>query len=84
MSRPANQAEPLARRAVELSLGTLGERHPVTATAMLEHATLLHRVRRKNLTGDVEKRPKPGTRHFQQLSTGYTVSLHDLTGTARP
>jgi hypothetical protein len=76
MSGHANQAEPLARRAVELSVKVFGEEHPATATAMLEQATALRRLRRKGLARDLEKRAKACLRNNSTTNlAGYTVSL---------
>lgn len=79
MGGRANQAEPVARRAVELSLKVFGEGHPVTATAMLEQATALRRLRRKGEARNLEKRAKASLRNNSTRNpSGYTVSLRDL------
>jgi tetratricopeptide (TPR) repeat protein len=81
MSGHANRAEPLARRGVELSIRFFGEEHPVTATAMLEQATALRRLRRKGPAHDLEKRAKACLRNNTTTNlSGYTVSLRDLAG----
>lgn len=83
MSGHANEAEPVARRAVELSVSILGEGHPVTATAMLEQATALRRLRRKRPARDLEKRAKACLRNSSTTNlSGYIVSLRDLAGAA--
>jgi len=85
MSGHPNEAEPVARRAVELSVKVLGERHPVTATAMLEQATALRRLRRKGPARDLEKRAAACLRNSSTRNlTGYTVSLRDLGAPAKP
>lgn len=81
MSGDPNQAEPVARRAVDLSLKVFGEGHPVTATAMLEQATALRRLRRKGEARNLEKRAKAWLRNNSTRNpSGYTVSLRDLAG----
>lgn len=81
MSGHANRAEPVARRAVELSLTTFGEGHPVTAIAALEQATALRRLGRKQLAHDLEKRAKAGLRSsWNSNLSGYTVDVRDITG----
>ncbi len=81
MSGHADQAEPAARRAVELSVKILGKGHPVTATAMLEQASALRRLRRKGPARDLEKRAKAYLRNNSTTNlSGYTVSLRDLGG----
>jgi Tfp pilus assembly protein PilF len=77
----ADQAEPAARRAVELSLKTFGEGHPATAAAMLEHASSLRRLRRKEEARDLEKRARTWLKgNADRNLAGYTVSLRDLAG----
>lgn len=79
ISGHANQAEPVARRAVELSIKVFGEEHPITATAMLEQATALRRLRRKGPARDLEKRARASLRNSSMRNLGaYTVSLRDL------
>ena len=72
MTGHANEAEAVARRAVELSVKAFGEGHLVTATAMLVQATALRRLGRKGLARNLEKRQglpakqfhdKPGRLH---------------------
>lgn len=75
----ANQAEPVAERAVALSLKTFGEEHPVTATAMLHQATSLRLLGRKKLARDLEKRAKAALRDNSTRNlAGFTVGLRDL------
>jgi tetratricopeptide (TPR) repeat protein len=75
----ASLAEPLARRAVALSVKVLGEGHPVTATAMLEQAAALRRLGKKGLARNLEKHARAGLRASSPINTsGYTVSLRDL------
>jgi tetratricopeptide (TPR) repeat protein len=72
-------AEPLARRAVELSTRIFGEAHQVTATAMLEQATALRRLGRKEPARNLEKRAKAGLRTSPAINTsGYTVDVNEL------
>ncbi len=81
MTGHANEAEAVARRAVDLSVKAFGEPHPVTATAMLVQATALRRLRRKGLASDLEKRAKACLRNNSTTNlAGYTVSLRDLAG----
>jgi len=81
MSGHSNQAEPVARRAVELSVRIFGEGHPVTATAMLEQATALRRLGRKRPARNLEKRAKACLRNNSTTNlSGYTVTLRDLAG----
>jgi hypothetical protein len=75
----ASLAEPLARRAVELSSKIFGEVHPVTAAAMLGQAAALRRLGQKGFARKLEKRARAGLRVSSPINTaGYTVSLHDL------
>lgn len=79
MNGHPNQAEPVARRAVELSVKVFGEEHPVTATAMLEQATALRLLRCKGAARDLEKRAKTCLRKSSRTNlTTYTVTLRDL------
>ncbi len=81
MAGHANEAEAVARRAVDLSVKVFGEAHPVTATAMLVQATALRRLRRKGLARDLEKRARACLRNNSTTNlAGYTVSLRDLAG----
>lgn len=81
MSGDPIQAEPVARRAVELSLKVFGEGHPVTATVMLEQATALRALRRKGEARNLEKRAKAYLRTNSTTDlAGYTVSVRDLAG----
>jgi tetratricopeptide (TPR) repeat protein len=81
MSGDPIQAEPVARRAVDLSLKVFGEGHPVTATAILEQATALRGLGRKGQARDLEKRAKAWLRNNSKRNlSGYTVSLRDLAG----
>lgn len=83
MSDHPNEAETVARRAVELSVKIFGEGHPVTATAMLEKATALRSLRHEKLARDLERRAKAGLRNnFLTNRNGHTVSLGELTGAA--
>ena len=66
MSGHPNEAEPVARRAVELSVKVLGERHPVTATAMLEQATALRRLRRKGPARSGKTRRRLPAKQFHE------------------
>ena len=80
MAGHANEAEVIARRAVELSKA-FGKTQPVTATAMLVRATALRRLGRKRLARDLEKRAKAYLRNNPTTNlSGYTVSLRDLAG----
>jgi tetratricopeptide (TPR) repeat protein len=80
VSGHANEAEALARRAVELSVKIYGEGHPVTATAMLEQATALRSLRHKKLARDLEKRAKAWLRsNANENLAGYTVDVRSLT-----
>jgi tetratricopeptide (TPR) repeat protein len=73
------QAEPLARRAAELSVRIFGEGHPVAAAAMLEEATALRHLGRKGLARPLEKRAKACLRINSAVNlTGYTVNMGDL------
>jgi hypothetical protein len=79
MSGHANEAEALARRAVELATKIFPEGHPVTAIAMLEEATELRSLRYKKPAHDLEKRAKAWLRNNStQNLAGYTVSSRDL------
>ena len=79
MSGDPNQAEPVARRAVELSVKVFGEGHPLTATAMLQQATALRRLGRKGVARDLEKRAKAWLRNNSRKNpTGYTVDVREL------
>lgn len=79
MGGHANRAEPVARRAVELSVRMFGEGNRVSATAMLEQATALRRLRRKGAARDLEKRAKAWLRNNSTMNlAGYTISLRDL------
>lgn len=81
MSGHGNEAEALARRAVELAIKIFPEGHPVTATAMLEQATALRRLGHKGAARDLEKRAKAWLRNNSSRNlTGYTVNLRDLAG----
>jgi Tfp pilus assembly protein PilF len=81
MRRHADQAEPVARRAVELSVKVFGEGHAVTATAMLEQASALARLGRKGPARDLKNRAKAFRRNNSTTNlAGYTVSLRDLAG----
>lgn len=81
MTGHANEAEALARRAVELSVKLFGEGRPVTATAMLVQAIALRRLGRKRLARDLEKRAKACLRNNSTANlAGYTLSLRDLAG----
>jgi tetratricopeptide (TPR) repeat protein len=81
MNGHAERAEPAARRAVELSLTTFGEGHPVTAIATLEQATALRRLGRKQLAHDLEKRAKAWLRsNANRNLVGHTVDVRDLAG----
>jgi tetratricopeptide (TPR) repeat protein len=72
-------AEPLARRAVELSTRLFGEKHRITATAMLEQAAALRRIGQKDMAGDLEKRAKAGLRtNSARNTTGYTINVNEL------
>jgi tetratricopeptide (TPR) repeat protein len=72
-------ADPFARRGVELSLKILGERHTVTAIAMLEEAMALRGLRRKKPARELEKRAKAGLQTNSTIKTaGYTVSMAQL------
>ena len=75
----ANEAEVLARRAVELSAKFAGEGHPQTATAMLEQAAALRRLHRKDSARHLEKRAKAGLQRNSTINlSGYTIGLRDL------
>lgn len=74
-----NVAEPFARRGLELSVKILGERHTVTATAMLEEAMALRGLGRKKPARELEKRAKAGLQTNSTINTaGYTVSVAQL------
>jgi hypothetical protein len=60
MSGHANEAEALARRAVELATKIFPEGHPVTAIAILEQATALRSLRYKKPSHDLENAPRHG------------------------
>jgi tetratricopeptide (TPR) repeat protein len=84
LSGYSNQAEPVARRAVELSMKVFGEAYPVTAGAMLEHAAALRRLRCKGPARDLEKRARTSLRNSSMKNLGaYTVSLRDLADAIR-
>jgi tetratricopeptide (TPR) repeat protein len=79
MTGHANEAEALARRAVELSSRAFGEGHVVTANAMLEQASALRHLRRKRLARDLEKRAKAYLQtNSANRSAGFSVSVRDL------
>lgn len=79
MTGHANEAEALARRAVELSSKALGEAHMVTANAMMEQASALRHLRRKRLARDLEKRAKAYLQtNSANTSAGFSVSVRDL------
>jgi len=75
----ADEAEALARRAVDISTKAFGEAHVVTANAMREQAIALRRLRRKRLARDLEKRAKA---YLQANSANtparFSVSVRDL------
>jgi tetratricopeptide (TPR) repeat protein len=71
-------AEPLARRAVELSTRFFGEAHRATATAMLEQAAALRRLGRKEVASDLEKRAKAALRTNSGRNATYTVDVNEL------
>lgn len=85
MTGHANEAEALARRAVELSSKTFGKAHVVTANAMLEEASALRRLRRKRLARDLEKQAKAYLQSNSAItSAGFSVSVRDLGATTNP
>jgi tetratricopeptide (TPR) repeat protein len=75
----ADEAEALARRAVDVSTKAFGEAHVVTANAMTEQAIALRHLRRKRLARDLEKRAKA---YLQANSANtparFSVSVRDL------
>lgn len=72
-------AEPFARRGVELSLKILGDRHPVTAAAMLEQAAALRGLGRKKPARQLEKQARASLHtRAARNAAGYTVSLLEL------
>lgn len=84
MSGHPDEAEPVARRAAELSVKIFGEEHRVTATAILEKASALRRLGRKKPARDLEKRAKAALRNNSTENlAGYTVSLRDLTSAGK-
>jgi tetratricopeptide (TPR) repeat protein len=74
------EAESAAERAVELSLQVFGEKHAVTATAMLQQAIALRMLHRKRQARKLEKCANAwlNTDAHNNLA-GYTVELHALT-----
>jgi hypothetical protein len=79
MRHHTDEAEALARRAVELSTKTFGESHVLTATAMLEQAETMRIRGNKELARDVEKRAKGYLRSRTAINSAtFTVDVRDL------
>ncbi len=79
MSGHPNEAEALARSAVELSGKILGLDHPVTARAELQLASVLRKLRRKTEARELEKRAQALLRNASETSPArYTVGLQEL------
>jgi tetratricopeptide (TPR) repeat protein len=84
MNGHSEQAEALAGHAVELAGKTFGTKHPVTATAMLEQASALRKLRRNAPARKLEKRARASLRNTDYAKvTGSTVDLLDLASAAK-
>ena len=81
--RPS-EAEPAARRAVELSTRIFGTEHPATAAAMQEHARVLRKLHRNAQARTLEKQANAVLRKSAKDNrSDYTVDVKSMSLEAR-